>query len=212
MNFHIITLFPESLKSYISSSILKRAQNKRLIKIRLINPRDFIKRKHKQADDKPYGGGPGMVLKAGPILKAVTKVVGKKGGTKIILLSPNGKQFTNKLAQNWARRYKHIVLISGHYEGIDERVKKILKTEEISIGPYILTGGELPALIIVDAVSRHIPEVLGKKESLEEIKGSYPVYTRPGEIKYKNKKYKVPKILLSGDHKKIEKWRRARSR
>lgn len=151
-----------------------------------------------------------MVLKAEPVLKAVeqAKRVNKRSDqAKIVLLSARGKQFTQKMARDFAKKYKNIILVSGRYEGVDERVKKTLKAEEISVGPYTLTGGELPAEIIIDAVSRHISGVLGKNESLEEKHGSYPVYTRPEIIKYKNKKYGVPKILLSGNHKKIEEWR-----
>lgn len=145
-----------------------------------------------------------MVMMTEPILKAVPKIK-----SKIILLSPKGKQFNQKMARDWAKKYKDIVLISGHYEGIDERVAKILKAEKISVGPYVLTGGELAAAIIVDAVSRHIPGVLGKEESLEEKRGiGIPVYTRPEVFKYKNKTYCVPKVLLSGHHKKIEEWRK----
>lgn len=211
MIFSVITIFPESFDSYLNSSILKRAQKSGLIKINFYNPRDFVKDKHKTIDDKPFGGGPGMVMQALPILKAIeqTKRLNRRNdGTKIILLSARGRQFTQKMARDFAKKYKNIILISGRYEGVDERVKKALKAEEISAGPYVLTGGELPSEIIIDAVSRHIPGVLGKNESLEEKHGSYPVYTRPEIIKYKNKKYAVPKILLSGNHEKIKEWRK----
>ena len=204
MVFSIITIFPESFDSYLNSSILKRAQKNGLIKVGFFNPRDFVNGGRKTVDDKPFGGGPGMVMKAEPALKAVGKV---PKNSKIVLLSARGKQFTQKIARDWAKKYKHLILISGHYEGVDERVKNILKAEEVSIGPYILTGGELPAEIIIDAVSRHIKGVLGKTKSLEEKHGSYPVYTRPETIKYKNKNYKVPPVLLSGNHEKIKKWR-----
>jgi tRNA (guanine37-N1)-methyltransferase len=252
MTINIISIFPDAFKSYFDASIIKRAQEKKLIKINFLNPRDFVVDKHKTVDDKPYGGGPGMVLKAEPILKSVQFLKSKiknrsavKGAkcqrqkSKIVLLSPSGRQFTQKMARQWAEKYKNVVLICGRYEGIDERVKKILRAdfsakssiivEEISIGSYILTGGELPAMVIVDAVSRHLAGVLGKKESLEEerlsdggcfrhpkadrknnrsIIKSFPTYTRPEILEWKGKKYRVPKVLLSGDHKKIDEWRR----
>lgn len=188
--------------------MIKRAQAKKFFSVSLIDPRAYTKDKHRKADDKPYGGGPGMVMKAEPIVRAVERALGKKKGRKkIIILSPRGKQFTQATARTLAR-YNDVVLIAGHYEGIDARVKKILRAEEISVGPYTLTGGELPALIIVDAVARYISGVLGKEESLEERRiASGEVYTRPEEILHKGKKYRVPKVLLSGDHKKIDKYR-----
>ena len=212
MNFSIITIFPESFGSYFSASILKRAQERGLIKIKFFNPRNFAKDRHKTTDDKPFGGGPGMVMKAEPILKAVEAALkkNKKIKNKIVVLSAKGKQFTQKMARDWAKKYKNIILICGRYEGVDERVKKILKAEEISIGPYVLTGGEIPAMVIVDAVSRHQVGVLGKNESLEENRfgPGLPAYTRPDTLKWKGKLYKTPPVLLSGDHKKIEKWRK----
>lgn len=206
MVFHMITIFPESIKSYFESSILKRAQKNKKIKIKFYNPRDYATNKHKTVDEKQFGGGPGMVMKVEPIIKATKSV--PKAKSKFVITSAVGKQFNQKMAREWAKKYKNIVLISGHYEGIDERVKKILKAQEISVGPYVLTGGELPAAIIVDSISRQIPGVLGKKESLEENRGfGIPVYTRPEIFIYKGKKYKAPKILLSGHHRKIEEWR-----
>jgi tRNA (guanine37-N1)-methyltransferase len=207
MVFHFITIFPEALRSYFDTSILKRAQKNNLLKIKFYNPRDFAKNKHKKVDDKPFGGGPGMVMKIEPIIKTIRTI--RTPRTKIIMLSPAGKQFNQKMAREWAKKYKNIILIAGRYEGTDERVKKILKAQEISAGPYILTGGELAGGIIIDAVSRHIPGVLGKKESLEEKRGiGIPVYTRPEVFEYRGKKYRVPKVLLSGHHKKIEEWRK----
>ena len=207
-NFFIISLFPEVF-SYFESSILKRAQEKNLIKINIINPRDFTNDKHRTVDDKPYGGGPGMVMKVEPILKAVqflkSKVKTKK--SKIILFSTRGKKFDQKMAKKFAK-LDTLIMICGRYEGVDERVAKYVADEEISIGDYVLSGGEIPAMVVVDAVSRLIPGVLGKYESLEEIKGSYPVYTRPETIIIKGKKRSVPKVLLSGDHKKIAAWRK----
>src|SRR3989344_5174289 len=185
MNFYVITLFPDAFKSYLSSSMLLRAQKKRLIKIHLINPRDFTDDKHRTADDRPFGGGPGMVLKELPILKAVEFVKKRAKKAKVILFSRSGKLFSRESARAWVKRHKNIVLISGHYEGADARVAQILKAEEISIGSYTLTGGELPALVVIDAMSRHIPGVLGKTESLEEKHGSYPAYTRPDAFTWK---------------------------
>jgi tRNA (guanine37-N1)-methyltransferase len=209
--FHIITIFPEAIRFYFETSILKRGQKKKLIKIKFSNPRDYTTDKHHKVDDKPFGGGPGMVIKIEPLVKIIRTI--RTDRTKIILLSPSGKQFTQKMARDWAEKYKNIILISGHYEGIDARVKKIFKAEEMSVGPYILTGGELPAAIIIDAVSRHIPGVLGKEESLEEKRGiGIPVYTRPEVFVWKGKKYRVPKVLLSGHHKKIAAWRESNSR
>lgn len=208
MIFDIITIFPKIFDSYFSESIIKRAVKNKKIQIKIWNLRDFAKNKHKKVDDKPYGGGAGMVLQAEQILRAVQKIK-PNTKSKIIILSVNGKQFNQKMARDWAKKYKNIILISGRYEGIDERLEKILRAEEISIGPYVLTGGEIPAMAVVDAVARHIPGVLGKSESLEEKRYGIgvPVYTRPEILKYKNKKYKVPDVLLSGNHKKIENWR-----
>lgn len=220
--FHIFTIFPESLDSYFNSSILKRAQEKKLIKIKIHDIRKFTKDKHKKADDRPFGGGAGMVMKAEPIARAIDSIFKQaidnlKHKILIILLTPGGKQFEQKMAINMFKKYTDIAIICGRYEGIDARLGKVLqaasyKLQEISVGPYILMGGELPAMIIADAVSRHIPGVLGKESSLEEKKGSYPVYTRPEVIGYGGKKYKVPKVLMSGDHKKIEEWRRKHSK
>ncbi|MBI2047691.1 MAG: tRNA (guanosine(37)-N1)-methyltransferase TrmD [Parcubacteria group bacterium] len=208
LHFHILTLFPDSF-SYLNESILNRAVKNKKIKIQIYNLRDFTVGKHKTADDKPYGGGPGMVLKAEPIVKAVGKIKKGKKNVKIILFAADGKQFTNVYAKKLSQKHKDIILISGHYEGVDERVAKILKAEKVSIGPYILTGGELPAMILTDAISRQIQGVLGKHESLEESRDTTSkVYTRPETIVFKKKKYTVPEVLLSGDHKKIEEWRK----
>ncbi len=208
MTFHIITLFPDSFSSYLESSMLARAISGGKVKVKFYNPRDFSLDKHKEVDDKPYGGGPGMVIKALPVLKAVEKARGKKKKVKVFLFSPGGKLFDNKKAQVVVRDYKDVILICGRYEGIDSRVKKILKAEEISIGPYVLTGGELPAMIVVDVMARHLPGVLGNSGSIEENRiASHEMYTRPEVLEYKGKKYRVPKVLLSGDHKKIDQWR-----
>jgi len=218
MTFYIFTIFPEVFENYLKTSILGRAQKKKLIKVKIYDIRNFTKDRHHKTDDKPFGGGPGMVMKVEPILKAIRAVFGrKKQKPLIILTSASGKLFNQKMSTVYAKKYKEIAIICGHYEGIDARLKKMLRVSgymvhELSVGPYILTGGELPAMTIVDAVSRHIQGVLGNKESLEETKGSYPVYTRPEILEYNNKKYRVPKILLSGNHKEIENWRKKNSK
>ncbi len=207
MNFHIITLFPESFDSYVKSSIIGRAIFDKKIKIKYYNPRDFSDNKFKHIDQKPYSGGPGMVIQALPVIKAIEKA-SKNKTPLIIWLSPSGKQFNTEYAKKTAKKYKDIIIICGRYEGIDERVRKIFKTESLSIGPYVLTGGELPAMVIMDSISRQIEGVLGNFKSLEESRVSSPeTYTRPEVLEYKGKKYKVPKVLLSGNHKKIEEWR-----
>ncbi len=223
ITFHIITLFPASFDSYINESILARAQKEKKIRALFYNPRDFVKPTKKQKthekpylriDDKPYGGGPGMVMQALPIIKALEKAVKKTKSksdtktTKILFLSPGGTQFTNTIANNYSKKFSDIVIVCGRYEGIDARIKKVFKMEDLSVGPFVLTGGELPAMIIMDAVSRRIDGVLGNIDSLEESRNaSSDVYTRPEVIVYKDKKLKVPEVLLSGDHKKIEEWR-----
>jgi len=208
MNFHIITLFPEAFDSYFGNSIIKRAIDDKKIKVSFYNPRDYVKTKSKSVDDKPYGGGPGMVINADPVLKAIAKAKGKKQKVKIIHLSPGGKDFDTKYAQNLEDKFNHVIIICGRYEGIDARVKKIFKGDELSIGDYVLTGGELPAMIIVDSVSRFVPGVLGTKESNEEFRVSnHDAYTRPETLRYKGKNYKVPKVLLGGNHKLIDEWR-----
>src|SRR3989344_2104116 len=225
MTFHIITLFPESLDSYINSSIVGRAIADKKIKIKFYNPRDYTKDKHRRVDHKPYGGGPGMVLEAEAVIKAIEKALphpkslslqrkGTSKNTLVVWLSPGGKQFDNTYAEKIAKKIKDVVIICGRYEGIDARVKKIIKdlykikVEDLSIGPYIVTGGELPAMVIIDTIARRIPGVLGKIESVEENRvSSREVYTRPEILTYKSKKYRVPKVLISGHHAKIIEWR-----
>lgn len=215
MTFHVITLFPESFDSYISSSIIGRAVCDKKIKIKFYNPRDFSDNKFRHIDRKPYSGGPGMVIEALPVVKAVEKALKKITPKKKILIvwfNPGGKQFTTDYAKKISKKYDHIIMISGRYEGIDARVKKIFKTEDISVGPYVLTGGELPAEILIDCISRQTEGVLGNFNSLEESRtASANVYTRPEVLEYKGKKYRVPKVLLSGHHKKIEEWKVKRS-
>ena len=211
MNFHVITLFPHAFDSYLGESILKRALKDKKIKVSFYNPRDFVDNKWKRIDRPPYGGGPGLVVEALPVIKAIEVALRKirNPKPKIIWLSPSGKEFDNNYAAKSAKKFKDIIIVCGRYEGIDARVTKVFKTEEISIGPFVLTGGELPAMVIIDALARQIPGVLGNLDSLEERRASSSdVYTRPEVIQYKGKKYKVPKILLSGHHSKIEEWKR----
>lgn len=230
IKFHIITIFPEMFSSYLDESIIGRAIKNKLIEVKFYNPRDFVKparpkgfgrsggapkdNGYRPVDDRPYGGGPGMVMRAEPILKAIEKAISqvkkaKSHKLKVILFSPSGKKFTTTYAKQAVKKYTDIILISGRYEGIDARVKKIFKAEDISIGDYVLTGGELPAMVLLDSISRQIHGVLGKYESLEEERiSSSEVYTRPEILKYKNKNYKVPKVLLSGNHKLIENWKK----
>ena len=188
--------------------MLKIAQKKKKVKIRIHNLRDWTNDRHKTADDKPYGGGSGMVMKVEPICKALTDIARKK--TRIILLTPKGKRFNQEMAKELSCE-KHVVCIAGHYEGIDERVKGFV-TDEVSIGDYILTGGEIPAMVIVDAITRLIPGVLGGEGSLNEEsfeKGhlEYPQYTRPRVFQ----SVPVPEVLLSGDHKRIKNWRKKKA-
>lgn len=188
---------------------MKRAIKDRKVKVSFYNPRDFTTNKWARVDRPPYGGGPGLVIEALPVIKAIEKAKGKRQA-KIIWLTPSGKQFTNERAAKLSK-IKDLVIVSGRYEGIDARVKKVFKVEEVSIGPFVLTGGELPAMVIMDAVSRQIPGVLGNMESIEERRvASKDVYTRPEVLIYKDKKYKVPKILLSGHRAKIEEWKQKR--
>ena len=221
MHFHVVTLFPEVCKAYTDASVLGRAQKTekgkgakvrgKKIMVSYYNPRDYAVDKHAKTDDRPYGGGPGMVMKAEPILRAVAKAVGKKKGVKIFIMSPRGKMFTQEMAKRLSKT-KDIVLISGRYEGIDARVTKILKAEEISVGEYVLTGGELPALAMIDAIARNIPGVLGTLESLEDTRVSTSeMYTRPEVFIWKKKKHEVPGVLLSGNHAELETWRSERS-
>jgi tRNA (guanine37-N1)-methyltransferase len=207
MHFHIVTLFPDSFESYLNASILKRAISDKKIKISFYNPIDFLKNKER-VDDRPYGGGPGMVMRAEPVAKAIAKAIGKKTDYKIIFFTPAGENFTNIKAKQYVETTKNLIFVCGRYEGIDARVLDIFPCEKVSIGEYVLTGGELPAMIMIDAISRNIKGVLGDNDSVEENRISSPlVYTRPDVLKYKNKEYKVPDVLLSGHHKEIDKWR-----
>ena len=226
MHFHIITLFPNAFDSYIGESIIKRAIEDKKISISFYNPRDYSDNKYKNIDQKPYAGGPGMVIQALPVAKAIEmalkkielrikkskskklKAISYKLKPLIIWLTPSGKQFDTPYAKKSAKKYTDIIIVCGRYEGIDARVRKIFKMEEVSVGPFVLTGGELPALIMIDCISRQVEGVLGNFSSLEETRtASKDSYTRPEVLEYKGKKYRVPKVLLSGDHKKIEEWR-----
>ena len=218
MKFDILTIFPDIFENYFNASIIKRAQEKKLIKIKVHNFRSFTADKHKKVDDKPYGGGPGMILKIEPLYNALTKLkfFPKTKNQKIILFTPEGKKFDQKMARHLSK-LERIILICGRYEGVDARIDKFID-EKISIGDYVLTGGELPAMILVDAITRLIPGVI-RQESLEEesfgdseLTTEYPQYTRPEVFTFKDKfskikKLIVPKELLSGNHQKIEKWR-----
>ncbi len=213
MNIYILTLFPEMFEGPFSSSILKRARERGLIEIKLVNIRDFSANKHHTVDDAPYGGGAGMVMGPEALFGAVEHVVQIIGARpdRIALMSPQGRPFCQAMAGDLARE-KTLVLVCGHYEGVDERVRETLVTDEISIGDYVLTGGELPAMVVVDAVARLIPGVLGEADSTVEESFSYglleyPQYTRPREYCGLT----VPETLLSGHHEKIRKWRRRQS-
>lgn len=218
MRFDIITIFPKIFDSYFNESIVKRAQKKNLVQINIYNLRDYTFNKHKTVDDRPYGGGSGMVLMVEPINQAVKDIKKKFKAKKkkIILLSAKGKKLDQKMARGFSK-LDQLILISGRYEGVDERVAKYIADQEVSIGDYILTGGELPVMVLLDAVTRLIPGVIAK-ESLKEESFSkdknieYPHYTRPERIKINKKERKVPKVLLSGNHKKIKEWRESKAR
>lgn len=208
MQFDVFTLLPEVFQPYLDSSILQRARQNKLIDVRIHNIRDYAHDKHHTTDDTPYGGGGGMVMKPEPMFEAVESILGPDSGSPIILLTPQGRVFDQSVAQELCQHEK-IALICGRYEGVDERIRQYLVTDEISIGDYVVTGGELPALMVIDAVSRLIPGVLGDPTGAEDDSHSmglleYPHYTRPPEFRA----WKVPEVLLSGDHARINKWRR----
>lgn len=215
IKFDIITIFPDIFNSYLKESIIAKAQKKGLIEIKVHNLRKWTKDKHKTVDDRPFGGGIGMVIKVEPIYKAVQSLLPKNKNkkTKVILFTPRGKKFDQKMAFQFSK-LDQLIMICGRYEGVDERVAKYIVDEEISIGDYVLMGGELPAMIVIETVSRLIPGVLGKSQLLKERitkKGGfieYPEYTRPEIFSPKKGIYwRVPKVLLSGHHKKIKEWR-----
>ena len=211
MRFDILTIFPEIFDSYLKESIIARAKKRKLIEIHIHDIRKYSKDKHKKVDNTPYGGGAGMVMTPQPIYDAI-KAVKKFNKGPVIYLSPQGKVLTQTKAENLGKKHQGLILLCGRYEGIDDRIRQLCVDEEISIGKYVLTGGELPAMILLDAVSRLIPGVLGKEKSHQEDsfskalnrKKEYPHYTRPPAFKG----LKVPEVLLSGNHKEIEKWRK----
>lgn len=223
MRFDIISIFPHIFDSYFNESILKRARQKKLAESHAHALRDFTKDRHKKVDDKPYGGGAGMVLMVEPILAAMQKIK-KAKKSKVVVLSAKGKPFNQKMAYDWSKKYDQLIFISGRYEGIDERVRSILRAEEISLGPFVLTDGDVAAMAIVSAIARLIPGVIRHESLAEESHWNlllkkeavaaagagleYPHYTRPEVLEWKGKKYRVPKVLLSGDHKKIAEWRK----
>jgi tRNA (guanine37-N1)-methyltransferase len=220
LRFHVITIFPGIFDSYLNESLFRRATKNKIISVQMYDLRDFSDARYNtkpkkgcrsfaQVDDRPFGGGPGMVLKVEPIYRAVEFVKRQgKGKIRTILFSTRGKKFDAKVARRLAK-YDELIFICGRYEGVDERVAEYIADEEISIGDYVLSGGEIPALVVVESVSRYISGFLGKKGSLEETNGSFPTYTRPEVFSLKKgKKWSVPKVLLSGDHKKIEEWRK----
>ena len=227
IQFDIITLFPEAIEPYCASSILGAAQIKKIISIKTHNLRLWGLGAHKKVDERPYGGGAGMVLMPEPLVRAVGVITKKRVPSKkrkIIVLSAKGKRWNQKLAYEWSKKYDEFIFVSGRYEGIDERVIKILGAEEISIGPYVLTDGDSASMVIVSSIARLIPGVIKLKSLAEEshwnllLKNEnnasmaeggleYPHYTRPEVFEYKGKKHRVPTVLLSGNHKKIEEWR-----
>ena len=212
MNFHILTLFPEMVMNGLHTSIIGRAVNNQLLTIEAVNIRDFAENKHNRVDDYTYGGGAGMLMQAGPVYGAYQSIARKADKKpRVIYLSPQGQTFSQKMAEDFAKE-EELVFLCGHYEGIDERVLEEIVTDYVSIGDYVLTGGELPAMVMIDAISRLIPGVLhndvsAEFESFQDNLLEYPQYTRPEEWHGK----KVPEILLSGHHVNIEKWRRQQS-
>ena len=212
MNFHILTLFPEMVMDGLNTSIIGRAQSKGLLSVEAINIRDFAENKHNRVDDYTYGGGAGMLMQAGPVYGAYQSVVEKaQAKPRVIYLSPQGQTFSQSMAEEFAKE-EELIFLCGHYEGIDERGLEEIVTDYVSIGDYVLTGGELPAMVMIDAISRLIPGVLhndvsAEFESFQDNLLEYPQYTRPEEWHGK----KVPEILLSGHHANVEKWRREQS-
>lgn len=207
MRIDILTLFPEMFRGPFDESIVRRAADKGLVEIRFHNIRDFSTDKHRTVDDAPFGGGPGMVMKPDPVFAAVESLE-MAAGTAVVLLSPQGRLFNQRVAEELAVN-QHLVLLCGHYEGVDERVREHLITDELSIGDYILTGGEIPAMVVVDAVVRLLPGALGSEDSIRTDSLSsgllqFPLYTRPADFRG----WRVPDILLSGNHEEIARWRR----
>lgn len=212
MNFHVLTLFPEMIEQGVNTSITGRAIQNNLISVNAINIRDFAGNKYGQVDDYPYGGGAGMVMQPGPVYRSYESVVEKIGyAPRVLYMTPQGKVFNQGMAEEFAKE-KDIVFLCGHYEGIDERVLEMIVTDNVSIGDYVLTGGELPSMVMIDAISRLVPGVLNNEvsaefESFNDNLLEYPQYTRPAKFMEKD----VPPILLSGDHRKVDRWRRNQS-
>jgi tRNA (guanine37-N1)-methyltransferase len=205
MKIDVLTLFPAMFAGPLDESIIKRARQAGLLELQLWNLRDWAHDRHKTVDDRPFGGGPGMLLKPEPIFEAVEKLATEK--THVVLMSPSGRPFTQAIAREMTQ-HEHLLLVTGHYEGFDERIRERLADDELSIGDYVLTNGALPAMVVIDTVARLIPGVLGHDESAAEESFStglleYPHYTRPAEFRG----MKVPDVLLSGNHAEIEKWR-----
>ena len=205
MKIDVLTLFPAMFAGPLDESVIKRAREAGLLELQIHNLRDFAHDRHRTVDDRPFGGGPGMLLKPEPIFEAMDRLADKSA--RVVLLSPSGRQFTQAIAQELAH-VQHLVLVTGHYEGFDERVRAHLADDELSIGDYVLTNGALPAMVVIDSVARLIPGVLGDDESALQDSFStglleYPQYTRPAEFRG----MKVPEVLLSGNHAEIEKWR-----
>src|SRR5690625_809413 len=212
MKIDILTLFPEMMKGTLENSILKRAKDKKQFQYEFVNFRDYSTNKHEKVDDYPYGGGAGMVLTAQPIFDAVEAVKQKENTTpRVILMCPQGERYTQQKAEEFAKE-EHLIIICGHYEGYDERIREHLVTDEISIGDYVLTGGEIGALTVVDSVVRLLPDVLGNETSAKEDSFStglleHPQYTRPADFRG----WQVPNVLLEGHHAKIDRWRKKES-
>ncbi|HPH94408.1 MAG TPA: tRNA (guanosine(37)-N1)-methyltransferase TrmD [Anaerolineaceae bacterium] len=208
MHFDVFTLLPEVFEPYLAASIMQRAVSNRLLEVRLHNIRDWATDRHHTTDDTPYGGGGGMVMKPDPVFSAVESVLGNPPGCPVILMTPQGEPFTQKIAMKLAE-YDHLALICGRYEGFDERIREHLATHELSIGDYVLTGGELPALVVMDALTRLVPGALGDPDGATDDSHAsglleYPHYTRP--VEYRG--WRVPDVLLSGNHAEIARWRR----
>ena len=206
MRFDIITIFPNFFDSFLNEAIFSRALKRKLFQVKIHNLRKWTNDRHQTVDDKPFGGGVGMVLKFEPIYKAIKSIRLK---SKVILFSPRGKKFDQEAAKKWTKA-NQLIFICGRYEGVDERVATHLADEVVSVGDFVLSGGEIPAMIVMEAVSRLIPGVVGKKESAEKF--DHAQYTRPEMFKLGKKKLVVPKVLLSGNHKKIEEWRQKHSK
>lgn len=211
MKIHVLSLFPDMFTGVFGSSILKKAQEKQAVELTVTDIREFSENKHKQVDDYPYGGGAGMVMQPGPVYSAYESIKEKAKGARVVYMTPQGKVFNQKMAEELAQE-ENLIFLCGHYEGIDERVLEEIVTDEVSIGDYVLTGGELPALVMMDAIGRLVPGVLNNDvsaeiESFHDNLLEYPQYTRP--VTWHEKE--VPSVLLSGHHGNVEKWRREKS-